>query len=513
MKAASRLYLALLLLFVFYCGIYAQEPKDDFVIVRGETIIDVLENDNTPQTQLINVSSPEHCLVSILENKKIKIVPNIGYDGTDMFSYFVIDKNNVQHNGYVHLTIIAATIDTMKVHLTATSNAPDSEKLLLTLVLDEQIIADTNYFFLHGSITGWDTVLTISSKDLSSHRLDKVRLIINRKNDTIIDLWPWTISVNGILTNGKEILIPLADTDPSTISNDKRTAQWKFSSLQGADQKNAPELTEFGNEDTSYAVLIGASFDLISKVKISNIYSSIYAFTPNLWNPSLCGLNLHIGFDAGLYQYRTLLGDIDESITSKHYMLPEDTTKKIYRTDFLDTPEKRVDNLGLYFNPAFKITSGIYATVNFELRRQTITTIHHYTVYSGDTAGHSKGFIVDTTKKVFVFTKSEEEKIITDKRYFGLGAIFEYGDENIALDFAPAILFEHTGKLTWIFPFNITGLKNEIRIGGEVRYTAYNITDQAKDYEYLVYIAKSVPVSDFLGAFNSIIEAGTKILF
>ena len=347
--------------------------------------------------------------------------------------------------------------------------------------------------------------LPITGSSLLEDKLGRMRLVTSVDAKKKPSSAP-TLEMTADLSDTSTILVLSRNSSPATLSG--VPGSW-VSYLQQDPFQSNPSASDFGNADTSYAVALGASFDLINKLKVGDFYGSIFLFAPNLWKLNVFNLfHLDIGFDAGIYQYQTALINKDISETIK-YRTPGNST--LFSASFYNSPSTQFDNLGMYLDPAIRITRGVYLTVNFEMRRRTITTTSSYKYTTGDTVGHYLGYILpDNASSIISLNKPNTSVSQIDNSYLGFGGIFEYEDDNICADISPSWIFDVKGwSPNFTTAFNLSSKKYHIRFGGEIRYSPQGLVEDPlrHNYEYTIFLAKDVPISTFMNLFASVLES------
>ncbi len=90
----------------------APEPQDDDVnvLLNTDTLLDVLSNDSDPDGDILDVISAvgvSHGTLTLNADDTILYSPDIGYEGTDSFTYTVRDKEGLENTATVNIDVIA----------------------------------------------------------------------------------------------------------------------------------------------------------------------------------------------------------------------------------------------------------------------------------------------------------------------------------------------------------------------------------------------------------------------
>jgi hypothetical protein len=208
--------------------------------------------------------------------------------------------------------------------------------------------------------------------------------------------------------------------------------------------------------------------------------------------------------DGGFYQNRVVTpGKSGVTAIDSYTRLPDSTN---FTNTYNQSQQFTIDNIGLYFDPTYKICEGIYGAFNLEFRRRSVTTTTTYSLQNTDSVVKSKG-IVSQTNKSPQFATGTTTDTTFDNLLFGPGILAEYKDHNISFYFYSALVFNPPlsssrniidyKKASWLIQFKLTESNSNISIGGEVRN--YNMERNGIRNEYLLYLARELPIT-FLGS-------------
>lgn len=221
---------------------------------------------------------------------------------------------------------------------------------------------------------------------------------------------------------------------------------------------------------------VGASFNFLSGVSSTDLYSDATVFFPVIW-PTKNGT---FGIDAGIVNARTVredtLGD------GRHYWILGPPT-----TDSLTLIEQRrsrqirrqLDRLGLYIAPTYRIASHLYLVVQGELFNNTIAETSISQTVGADTMHLAHG---DRRLNVAPRRVARDSAITTIdstrvrysvfEPFVGAGLIVSYRLSDVEFRTKPIIGYGEPfgrGGPYYAVQFRVTDFENGFKLGGEVR--------------------------------------------
>ena len=170
-------------------------------------------------------------------------------------------------------------------------------------------------------------------------------------------------------------------TDSTQIKSDSSTVQ----SNEVEEEKKEEE-----KENTDPVTFsIGASFDFINRLSVTDLYYDVSFFKESLWGEedNVKPFWKKIGIDAGVYQNRFFSTESRDISINQEFPIsdPMNDSIRVVKSILVRTRTESQDNLGLYFSPTYQLKPNLYFTAHLEGIFQKLTTTFNDTISEADT--------------------------------------------------------------------------------------------------------------------------------